>query len=48
MKIIFITLFGRTERCKVLAKHGKYTIDVERLRDGKCFRVSGFDEKVTA
>ena len=40
-KIVIVELFGRPERCRILAKHGKYTIDVERLRDGQCFRVSG-------
>jgi hypothetical protein len=39
--IVIIELFGRPERCRILAKHGRYVIDVERLRDGKCFRVSG-------
>tara|TARA_R110000868_G_scaffold57248_1_gene176971 strand:+ start:220 stop:366 length:147 start_codon:yes stop_codon:yes gene_type:complete len=39
--IVFIELFGRHERVRILALHGRYTIDVERLRDGKCFRVSG-------
>ena len=34
-------LFGRTERVRVLAVHRAGTIDVERLSDGKCFRVSG-------
>ena len=39
--IVFIELFGRPERVHILARHGRYTVDVERLRDGKCFRVSG-------
>jgi hypothetical protein len=34
-------LFGRPERVRVLAVHRAGTIDVERLSDGKCFRVSG-------
>ena len=38
--IIFVEIYGRLERCKLLAKHGKYVIDVERLSDGKCFRVN--------
>lgn len=42
--IVIITLFGRPERVRVLARHGRYTIDVERLRDGKCFRVSGLSD----
>ena len=40
-EIVFIELFGRPERVRILALHGRYTVDVERLRDGKCFRVSG-------
>lgn len=40
-QIIHIELFGRPERVRILAMHGRYTIDVERLRDGQCFRVSG-------
>lgn len=40
-EIVFIKLFGRPERVRILALHGRYTVDVERLRDGKCFRVSG-------
>lgn len=42
-QIIFIDIYGHRERCKVLALHGRYTIDVERLSDGRCFRVSGFE-----
>lgn len=34
-------LFGRPERVRILAVHRAGTIDVERLSDGKCFRVSG-------
>jgi hypothetical protein len=39
--IVILELFGRPERCRILARHGRYTLDVERMRDGKCFRVSG-------
>lgn len=39
--IIFVHLYGTLTKCKLLAKHGKYTIDVQRISDGKCFRVSG-------
>ena len=34
-------LFGRPERVRILAIHRAGTVDVERLSDGKCFRVSG-------
>ena len=37
---IFTTIYGRTERCKVLAIHAGGTVDVE-CPDGRCFRVSG-------
>lgn len=40
-QIIHLELFGHPTRVRVLALHGRYTIDVERLSDGKCFRVSG-------
>lgn len=42
-QIIFIELHGKPTRCRVLAAHGRYTLDVERLSDGKCFRVSGLN-----
>jgi hypothetical protein len=34
-------IYGRHERCRILARHAAGTIDVERLSDGHCFRVSG-------
>ena len=34
-------LFGRPERVRILAVRRAGTVDVERLSDGKCFRVSG-------
>lgn len=37
---IYTTIYGRTERCKVLAIHAGGTVDVE-CPDGRCFRVSG-------
>lgn len=42
-EIVILELFGRPTRVRVLALHGRYTVDVERLSDGKCFRVSGLD-----
>ena len=42
-QIVFIEIYGKVERCKVLALHGRYTVDVERLSDGRCFRVSNID-----
>ncbi len=40
-QIVYCEIFGRTERCRVLAVHGKSTLDVQRLRDGECFRIAG-------
>ena len=36
-----ITLYGRPTEVRILARHPGGTIDVERLSDGACFRVSG-------
>jgi hypothetical protein len=42
-QIVFCEIYGRMERCKVLAIHDRYTIDVERMNDGRCFRVSNLN-----
>jgi hypothetical protein len=34
-------LFGRPERVRILVIRRAGTVDVERLSDGRCFRVSG-------
>ena len=34
-------LFGRPERVRILAVRRAGTVDVERLSDGRCVRVSG-------
>ena len=39
--VIRTYLYGKLMRCRVLAVHPLGTIDVERLSDGRCFRVSG-------
>lgn len=36
-------IYGRTEPIKVLKRHPAGTIDVERLSDGQCFRLSGLN-----
>lgn len=36
-----LELFGRPERVRILAVRRAGTVDVERLSDGRCFRVSG-------
>ena len=38
---LILELFGRPERVRILAVRRAGTVDVERLSDGKCFRVSG-------
>jgi len=38
---IIVDLYGRPTECRMLENHGTGTIDVERISDGKCFRVSG-------
>lgn len=40
-QVITMHLFGRPERARILAVRRAGTVDVERLSDGKCFRVSG-------
>lgn len=40
-QIVYCEIRGRTERCRVLAVHGKSTLDVEILRNGECVRISG-------
>ena len=40
-QVITMYLFGRPERVRILAVRRAGTVDVERLSDGKCFRVSG-------
>lgn len=46
---IKLEIYGHTVDCILLAVHPAGTIDVERICDGKCFRVSGLvgveDEK---
>jgi hypothetical protein len=34
-------IYGHVVDCILLAKHGMGTIDVQRVSDGRCFRVSG-------
>jgi len=38
---LILELFGRPERVRILAVRRAGTVDVERLSDGRCFRVSG-------
>ncbi len=35
-------IYGHREACRVLVRRPYGTYDVERLRDGQCFRISGF------
>jgi hypothetical protein len=34
-------IYGTRTLCRILRKHAFGTYDVERMSDGKCFRVSG-------
>jgi len=41
-QIVLMRLHGSARvRCRILAIHEFGTIDVERLSDGKCFRLTG-------
>ncbi|WP_186275828.1 hypothetical protein [Burkholderia gladioli] len=40
---IEVMIFGRLQRCRVLRRHPHGTIDVQRLSDGECFRLSGLE-----
>lgn len=40
-EIIRATIYGKECDCRLLKDHGAGTVDVERLSDGQCFRVSG-------
>lgn len=37
----YFEIYGHRERCRILRRHPFGTYDVERLSDGRCFRVSG-------
>lgn len=39
--VLVMQIYGKDEKCEVLVVHPHGTVDVERLSDGKCFRVSG-------
>lgn len=39
--ISFAIIYGKRTAVRILAVHPHGTIDVERLSDGRCFRVSG-------
>jgi hypothetical protein len=41
MKNAFFEIYGHKVLCRILARHAAGTYDVERLSDGRCFRVSG-------
>lgn len=42
-QIVFCEIYGKLERCRVLALHGRYTVDVEVINTGRCYRVSGLN-----
>lgn len=37
----YFWIYGRRERCRILQRYAHGAFDVERLSDGRCFRVSG-------
>lgn len=41
-------IYGRLENCHVLKVYPHGTVDVERLSDGRCFRISGLKEEQTS
>jgi len=38
---IMSDIYGHNVECLLLRDHGMGTIDVERISDGRCFRISG-------
>ena len=40
-RFVILEFRGKREKCRVIRDRGMGTLDVERIRDGKCFRVSG-------
>jgi hypothetical protein len=43
--IIIVSIYGHPCECRLLRRHPAGTIDVERISDGKCFRISGLEIK---
>lgn len=39
--LAMFTIYGHDVLCRILRDNGMGSYDVERLSDGKCFRVSG-------
>lgn len=39
-----LSIYGKPTRCQVLRVRPHGTLDVQRLSDGKCFRVSGLPD----
>lgn len=37
----YFEIYGKLVLCRILQRHPAGTYDVERVSDGKCFRVSG-------
>jgi hypothetical protein len=42
MGTAYFTIYGKRELCEILHKLPAGTYDIQVLRTGKCFRVSGF------
>jgi hypothetical protein len=41
--MITIQIYGHAVKCRILRRHACGAVDVERLSDGACFRVSGLN-----
>lgn len=41
MEYGFFSIYGHVVECLILKRHAFGTVDVQRLSDGRCFRVSG-------
>lgn len=39
-------IYGHCVECRIIQVHPHGTVDVERLSDGRTFRVSGLDERL--
>ena len=41
--LFFAQMYGHMERVRVIARYDYGAYDVERVADGRCFRISGFE-----
>lgn len=46
-QVSYFMIYGRCVQCRIIREHSLMgTVDVERLSDGRCFRVSGLAERL--